>query len=233
MDIMAGMDIDTLIVLMTLASVVIGGAVVGFFGVIFLAAFVYVWTHSYPWLKMVGKFAARPANFFSFIILAVLLEVVFIAAVYVLLTQLTASPNLPTFFVLLLVFAMIPVLVIVFILVELGLVVWIVRLIKWLFARWRGWLEGVYFSARLGFMRLKIKSEALQETAFRGGPGGGVRGKPGSSVGGKPGTTVRRGPATGLKMGKKGMSFKDKLEALKSEFSSDVQRARSKLSRRK
>ena len=196
----------TLMLLGTVAMIV---PIVAFFGLIFAALFIYVWTHAYPWLKMVGKFAARPANFFSLILLYLLLLVAFIGAAVALFGQLAASPNLLTYFLLLLVLGMIPVLLLVYILVWLGEVVWLVRLIKWLFAHWRGWIEGIYFSARLQLIKLKIKADTLQETGVRGRPGTGVRGK----------------PATGFKMGKKGMGFKDKLEALKGEFSGDVQQA--------
>ena len=219
--------------LMLLGMVVMMVPIVIFFGLVFAALFIYVWTHSYPWLKMVGKFAARPANFFSLLILAVLLFVAFIGVAILLMNQLAEPLNLLTVFLFLLVLVLIPILFVVFILVGLGIVVWIARLIKWLFAHWRGWLEGVYFSARLELIRLKIKADTLQETGFRGKPASGVRGRPGSSLTGKPGIAVRGKPTTGFKTGKKGMSFKEKLEALKSEFSGDVQRARSKLSRRK
>jgi len=61
--------------LLLLGAAVVGGAVMGFFGLIALAAFIYIWTHAYPWLKMVGKWAARPLNIFSLVILAVILFV--------------------------------------------------------------------------------------------------------------------------------------------------------------
>lgn len=73
----AGIDPFTLLVF---GALVIGGAVVGFFGLIALAAFIYIWTHSYPWLKMVGKWAARPLNLLSLILAAVLLLVVVLIA---------------------------------------------------------------------------------------------------------------------------------------------------------
>lgn len=203
--------------LMLLGAIVMMVPIIGFFGLVFAALFIYVWTHLYPWLKMVGKFAARPANFFSLLILEVLLFVVFIGMVVLLFGQLTASPTLLTFFLILVVFAMIPIVLIVYFLVWLGLVVWIVRIIKWLFTHWKGWIEGLYFSARLEFIRIKIKTDMLQETTFKGKPA--------------VGTGVR--PTTGFKTGKKGMGFKEKLEALRDEFSDDVQRARSKLSRKK
>ena len=215
------MDVNTLMVLMILGVLMVGGVIVGFFVLIALAAFTYFWTHAYPWLKMVGKFVAKPPNLFSLLILLALFIVAFIGGLIAVFAQLTASPGLLTYFLLLLVLWLIPLLLILYFLVGLGLVVWIVRLIKWFFARWRGWIEGIYFSARLSLIRLKIKADTMQETR--------VRGKPGTVVGGQ--------PAMGFKKGKKGMGFKEKLEAIKSEFSGDVQRTRNKtrsrLSRRK
>ncbi len=232
------MDVESTIVLMVLAAMMIGGMVAGFFVLIALAAFTYVWTQSYPWLKMVGKFVARPANFFSLGILYVLLLVAFIVAVIAVFAQLSASPTMLTYLLLLLVLALIPVLLIIYILVALGLVVWIVRVVKWLFAHWRGLLEGVYFSTRLQIIRLKIKADMMQETSFRGSSGGSVRGSSGGGARRSSGSGggARGGPSTRFttgKTGKKGASFKEKLEALRREFAGDVQRARSKLFRRR
>lgn len=148
------------------------------FGLVWLALFIYIWTHAYPWLKMVGKFAARPVNLFPLLILYLLLWVELGALLAWLVSQLDA-PNLLTIFLFLFILALIFIVFVVFILVWLGEVVWIVRLIKWLFARWRGWIEGIYFSARLQLIKLKIKADMRQETG----------------TGGK--------PTTGLKMGKK------------------------------
>lgn len=190
------------------------------FGIIPVAAFVYVWTTLYPWLKMVGKFAARPFNLASLGLVYVLL----LAGLVFVIIMLMDSSGFTLLLLILLLLLLLVLLFIVGFLLELAIVVWGVRLIKWLFARWRGLLEGVYFSARLQLIKLKIKADMRQES-FRGKPGGGIGGKSKGGTGGK--------PATGFKMGKEGMGFKEKLDALKSEFSGAVQRARSKLSRRK
>jgi len=156
--------------------------------------------------------------------------VAFIVAVIAVFAQLSAAPTMLTYLLLLLVLALIPVLLIIYILVALGLVVWIVRVVKWLFAHWRGLLEGVYFSTRLQIIRLKIKADMMQETSFRGSSGGGARRSSGSAGGARGGPSTR---FTTGKTGKKGASFKEKLEALRREFAGDVQRARSKLFRRR
>ena len=160
------------------------------FAVVWLAFFIYVWTNAYPWLKMVGKFAARPVNLFPLLILYVLLWLELGAILAWLASQLE-SPNLLTIFLVLFTLALIFIVFVVFILVWLGFVVWIVRLIKWLFVRWRGWIEGIYFSARLQILRQRIKADMRQENARRGKPRTG--GKPGTGTGGK--------PTTGFKMG--------------------------------
>ena len=168
---------DPLIVIL-LGIVLVAMLIILPFGLVWLAFFIYVWTHAYPWLKMVGKFAARPVNLFSLLILYLLLWVELGALLAWLISQLD-SPNLLTIFLLLFVLALILIVFVVFILVWLGFVVWIVRLIKWLFVRWRGWIEGIYFSARLQILRQRIKADMRQENARR----------------------VK--PTTGLKMGKK------------------------------
>ena len=136
------------------------------FAVVWLAFFIYVWTNAYPWLKMVGKFAARPANLFPLLILYLLLWMELGAILSWLVSQLEA-PNLLTIFLLLFILALIFIVFVVFILVWLGEVVWIVRLIKWLFARWRGWIEGIYFSARLQLIKFRIRADMRQENARR------------------------------------------------------------------
>ena len=161
------------------------------FGLVGLALFIYVWTNAYPWLKMVGKFAARPANLFPLLILYLLLWVELGAILAWLVSQLDA-PNLLTIFLILFILALIFIVFVVFILVWLGEAVWIARLTKWVYARWRGWIEGIYFSARLQFIKLRIKADMRQETGTRRKPGTGV--KPGTSTGGK--------SSTGFKMGK-------------------------------
>ena len=143
-------------------------------GVIWLAFFIYVWANAYPWLKMVGKFAARPVNLFPLLILYLLLWLE-LGAILAWLVDRLASPNLLTIFFLLFILALIFIVFVVFTLVWLGEVVWIVRLIKWLFTRWRGWIEGIYFAARLQFIRQRIKADMRQENARRGKPTAGLK----------------------------------------------------------
>ncbi len=207
------------LILILLGVVLLALPIVLFYGLIWVALFIFVWTNAYPWLKMVGKFAARPLNLASLVLLYVLLLAVQVF-VYI---QFTGSSGVTSILLILLLLLLLVPLFIAYLLLFLAIVVWYVRLIKWFYARWRGWIEGVYFSARLQLIKRKIKTDMMQETAFRVKPG--TSRKPGTGTGGK--------SSTGLKTGKKGMGFKEKLDALKSEFSAEVQRARNKLSRRK
>ena len=204
------MDVTTVLVIVLIVGAAMLLAI--FIGIIPLAAFIYVWTNLYPWLKMVGKFAARPFNLASLVLIYVLLLALLI---FVVIQIGGATGSTILLLILLLLLLLVPLFIVGFLL-ELAIVVWYVRLIKWLFARWRGWLDVVYFSARLQLIKRRIKADMRQET-FRGKPGTGVRGK----------------PTTGFKIGKKRMGFKENLDAVKSEFSGAVQRARNKLSRRK
>jgi hypothetical protein len=92
--------------------------------------------------------------------------------------------------------------------VSLAVIVWIARLIKFLFTRYAGFIEGMFWGARLQIIRLKIKTDTFQETGFRG-----FKEKD--------------------KKGKKELGFAGKLDTLKGEFSGDFDRIRGRLSRRK
>ena len=100
--------------------------------------------------------------------------------------------------------------------------VFIVRIIKWVFFKLSGFLDGIFLAARLEFIKFKIKTDTFKE--------GGAKGKFGAFKGEFSGDARR---VTGKVSGKKETGFRGKLEALKGEFSGDVERARSKLSRRK
>ena len=185
------MDATTTMLLL----LVVGGAVAlgAPIALITLAAGIYAWSHAYPWLKMVGKWAASPANFVALVTVAIILFLV-IALLAALVHPL----------VLLLVF--IP--LIVLFPVMLAVVVWIARLIKFIFTRYAGFIEGIFWGARLQIIRLKIKTDTFQETGFRG-----FKEKD--------------------KKGKKELGFAGKLDTLKGEFSGDFDRIRGRLSRRK
>ncbi len=198
---------DATTILLLIALLLVGTAIAMPFIFITLAAFIYVWVHAYPWLKMVGKWAARPANFIS------LLTVFMLAFVTLLALAVLVHPFMLVF--------LLPALIILFP-VYLAVTVWMIRLVKFTFTRMSGFVDGIFLAARLEFIKLKIKTDALKE--------GGTKGKLGAlrsefsgdarTVGGK----VSR---------KKESGFRGKLEALKGEFSGDARKARSRLSRRK
>ncbi len=199
------MDPMTLMILLGLAAVAIaiGAPIV----LITLSAFIYAWTHMYPWLKMVGKWGARPANL-------VALLVFFLVCFFVILVL--AVLIHPLAFILLL-----PALIILFP-VYLAVIVLIVRIIKWMFFKLSGFIDSIFLAARLEFIKFKIKTDTLKE--------GGPKGKLGAFKGEFSGDARRVRTKVS---GKKESGFRGKLEALKDEFSGDVERARGKLSRRK
>ncbi len=157
-----------------LAAMVIGA----FIGLIVLALLTYVVSHVYPWLKRLAKLCAKPENLLSFLILAVVLIILVIILFFL----------VRNILVLLLIVLPLPL----FIPVDLGLIVWIIRLIKWLYAHWKGWIVSVYVSIRLEIMKAKIKMEVQKET-----------------------------------------DWKIKWQDMKNKLSSDADRARSKIARRK
>ena len=199
------MDATTLLLLLLLlmAVMAIGAPIVLFT----MACFIYVWINAYPWLKMVGKWAARPANFITLI--SVFMLSFFMIVVLALIIH-------PIF--LALIMGILPILYPVY----LAIIVWMIRLIKWLFRLISGSIDSIFLAVRLEFIKLKIKTDTLKD--------GGGRGKLGAFKG-EFSTDARR--VTGKVSEKKQGGFRSKLQALKGEFSSDVDKARGKLSRRK
>jgi hypothetical protein len=185
------MDATTLLLLLVIvgAAIAIGAPIM----LITLAAGIYAWTHAYPWLKMVGKWAASPANFIALVTVAILL--------FVVIAILSALVN-----PLVLLLIIIP--LIILFPVGLAVIVWIARLIKFVFTGYAGFIEGIFWAARLQIIKLKIKTDTMQETGFRGKRDKGLKSK-------------------------KEMGFAGKLDTLKGEFSGDFDRVRGKLSRRK
>jgi len=140
------MDVTTVLVIVLIVMAVMLLAV--FIGIIPLAAFVYVWTTLYPWLKMVGKFAARPFNLLTLILLYVFLLAV-LAGVIILL--MSSSGFINVLLILLLLLLLVPLWVI-YILLCLALVVWTVRFFKWAFVTFRVWLV-------VNYLRVRTKAE--------------------------------------------------------------------------
>ncbi len=199
------MDATTVMLLILLLGAMM--AIAAPFVLITMAAFIYVWTHSYPWLKMVGKWAARPANFIALLAIFMLIFVIVLALVVLI--------N-PIMLILLL-----PALIILFP-VDLAVIVWTVRVVKFVFAKLSGFIDAIFLAARLEFIKLKIKTDALKE--------GGTRGKLGA-LRNEFSSDARM--VTGRASRKKQSGFRGKLDALRGEFSSDIDKARSRLSRKK
>ncbi|MBM3156434.1 MAG: hypothetical protein FJ004_04030 [Chloroflexi bacterium] len=144
------MDIFTLLILGAFLAII---PIAIFFGLVFLALLTYVVSHVYPWLKRLAKLCAKPENLFSFLILAVVL-IILVIIMFMLLRSVL---------ILLLIFP--PLLL--FIPVDLGLIVWLVRIIKWLFAKWKSWLVSIYATANLQIIRMKIKHDVKKDTDLK------------------------------------------------------------------
>jgi hypothetical protein len=113
----------------------------GFFLLMTLASLIFTLDHAYPWFKKISLWAAKLENLFALIILAVI--VIIILVVLTILLYLTGFRFY--FFPLILM----PITLFFIIPAGLGIVVWILRLIRGLFARWRGWLVNLYISMQL------------------------------------------------------------------------------------
>ena len=147
------MDVTTVLLIILIVGAAMVLAI--FIGIFPLAAFIYVWTHLYPWLKMTGKFAARPFNLASLVLIYVLLLAV-LAGVVILLVNSSGFMNV--LLILLLLLLLVP-LYIIYLLLYLALVVWIVRLYKWVFATWRIWLVVNYLRVRTRIERPSARIE--------------------------------------------------------------------------
>ena len=140
--------------MLIIVGIVLIVLVVGIFlGTLFLDLFVYAVSHLYPWLRKIAVWAAKGENLFSLIILAVVLFLLIII-LYMLLHSI-------------LVFLLIVLPLLLFFPIDLGILVWVVRLIKWIYFRWRGWLVGIYTAMRLQIIKAKIKVEVQKETDWK------------------------------------------------------------------
>jgi hypothetical protein len=136
------MDIGTLLLL---GGIIVALAIGAFFGLIFFALLIYVVSHLYPWLRKIAVWAAKPENLLPLLVLAGGLIILIIFA-GVLLHAL-----------LLLVLIIFPLLL--FFPIDLGLLVWVVRLIRWLYRKYRGVLVSIYTAMRLQLIKAKIKTD--------------------------------------------------------------------------
>jgi hypothetical protein len=136
------MDLATLLILGMLAA---GLAIGAFFALIFLALLVYNVSHIYPWLRPIALWCAKLENLFALLVLAILLIVLIVFA-YILLRS-----------VLILLLIFIPILL--FIPIDLGILVWVIKLVRWLYRQWRALFLRIYIAARLGIMGAQIKHD--------------------------------------------------------------------------
>jgi len=169
---------ENLLILAVLGGVAAAMVVGGFFVLIALTCLIYVVSHVYPWLRKIAVWCAKPENLFAFLILAIVIIVLILIAAFLLR------------FMLLLILIIFP--IILFLPVDLGIVVWIIRIIRWLYLRWSGWLVSLYTTLRLEIIKFKIKIDVQKET-----------------------------------------DWKVKWSGMKDKLSSDAERARGRISRRK
>jgi len=51
--------------------------------------------------------------------------------------------------------------------IDLGMLVWVIRLIRWIYFKWSGSLVGIYTAIRLQVIKFKIKVDVQKETNWR------------------------------------------------------------------
>ncbi len=142
------MDLATLFILGVVIAVLAIGA---FFGLIFLAIATYVVKNLYPPTRKIAMWAARLDNFLPLLILSVILLflIIFIALFAFKL------PALVALLLILVLLGILVVLVLVDVLLGLGILVYIIRVVHWLYGRWKGLLGGLWPQ----IMKLKIKHD--------------------------------------------------------------------------
>jgi hypothetical protein len=96
------------------------------------AAIIYAVKNAYPLIKRAGKWSVSAENFFALLVLAVLLLFLIIATY--------------RFSTLILILIVVP--LILFVPIELGVLVWLIRLIRRAYAAWRLWLVITYLRLR-------------------------------------------------------------------------------------
>jgi hypothetical protein len=131
------MDLATLFILGTILAVLAIGA---FFGLIFVAILTYVGKNLYPPTRKIALWASRLENFLPLLILAVVL-LLLIIVIGILAFKLPAIGALLLILVLLLLLVL---LVIVDIVLGLGILVYVIRVVGWLYGRWKGLLSRVW-----------------------------------------------------------------------------------------
>jgi signal transduction histidine kinase len=124
-----------------------------FFGLVFLDLFIYGVNHLYPWLRKIAVWAAKGENLFALILLAVILFVVVI---------IIAALLHSVWLLLLVVFPLL-----LFFPIDLGILVWIIKLVRWIYFSWRGGLVGIYTAIRLQIIKFKIKIDVQKETDWK------------------------------------------------------------------
>jgi hypothetical protein len=148
---------ETIFLIIVLALLVIGLVIISFFALLFLTLLIYVLSHLYPWFRKIAVWAAKPENLFPVLVLAIILLILAILAV----SFVSGIIGILLAVVLLLIAALL------FILVDLGVLVWIIRLIAWLYGLWRRLLVNIYAFARLQTMKFKIKVDVQKETDWK------------------------------------------------------------------
>jgi hypothetical protein len=139
--------------LIIIGIVLIALVVGAFLGFIFFDLLIYAIGHLYPWLRKIAVWAAKGENLFALILLAVVLFLLVIL-LFILLHSI-------------LVFLLIVLPLLLFFPIDLGILVWIIRLIRWLYFQWRGRLVGIYTAIRLQVIKAKIKIDVQKETDWR------------------------------------------------------------------
>ena len=146
-----------IIILLALGAVGAGALIAADLFLLILAIVVYVVSHVYPWAARIAIWAAKLENILAFAVLALILIDVSILGIIILPGMLKIAAILPLLPALMF---LIP--------VQIGLVVWGIRLIIWTYRGWRGIVSGIYATIQMQIIKAKIKVDVTKETDWRG-----------------------------------------------------------------
>lgn len=132
---------------MAMAALVVGA----FFGLIFLALLTYVVKNLYPPGRRVALWASKFENLLPLLILVVVLLFLIIVIAVVA----SKLPTIVALLLILLLLLLLVLLVLVGMLVLMGILVDVIRVVGWIYGRWKGLLGGLLPQ----IMKLKIKHD--------------------------------------------------------------------------
>lgn len=137
------------LILLLFGLLLFGGAIALFFMLVFMALLIYNVKNLYPFISKIALWAARLENFLSFLALG---AVMLLAMILVLVLNVGI-------FGLLIIFVLLMLLIPVGIVLGLAVLVYVIRLLRFLYRLWRGFISGIWAGFEPQLAKFKIKHD--------------------------------------------------------------------------